>query len=198
MGRADARSAQIGSPAGISQIFQVSAYSGEPFTSILARNLFSKDRCRPALGDERVKSGPQVSFVGMAFALSRARKRLTRTGASPDAAIIGPACKSERVGPAADARKEMALRKICKFVRQHVFDRSLIDFSVSNYAYGQAEGLLISGSKNIVSHMNIKGSGDALNLPLRKPGVVVQHFNTDAETTAKLIARYSIGGPLVA
>ena len=40
----------------------------------------------------------------------------------------------------------------------------LIDFSVSNYAYGQAEGLLISGSKNIVSHMNIKGSGDALNL----------------------------------
>jgi pectinesterase len=40
----------------------------------------------------------------------------------------------------------------------------LINFSVSNYFYGQAEGLLISGSKNIVSHMNIKGSGDALNL----------------------------------
>ncbi|MEI9979325.1 MAG: pectinesterase family protein [Edaphobacter sp.] len=40
----------------------------------------------------------------------------------------------------------------------------LINFSVSNYAYGQAEGLLIFGSKNIVSHVNIKGSGDALNL----------------------------------
>jgi pectinesterase len=40
----------------------------------------------------------------------------------------------------------------------------LENFSVSNYFYGQAEGLLISGSKNIVSHMNIKGSGDALNL----------------------------------
>src|SRR6185312_4829717 len=40
----------------------------------------------------------------------------------------------------------------------------LDNFSVSNYAYGQAEGLLISGSKNIVSHVNIKGSGDALNL----------------------------------
>jgi pectin methylesterase-like acyl-CoA thioesterase len=37
-------------------------------------------------------------------------------------------------------------------------------FSVTNHAFGQAEGLLISGSKNIVSHMNIKGSGDALNL----------------------------------
>lgn len=31
-------------------------------------------------------------------------------------------------------------------------------------------------------------AGDLLNLPLRKPGIVVQHFNTDAETTAKLIA----------
>ena len=40
----------------------------------------------------------------------------------------------------------------------------LENFSVSNYFYGQAEGLLISGSKNIVSHLNIKGSGDALNL----------------------------------
>jgi pectin methylesterase-like acyl-CoA thioesterase len=40
----------------------------------------------------------------------------------------------------------------------------LTNFSVSNYYFGQAEGLLIYGSKNIVSHMNIKGSGDALNL----------------------------------
>lgn len=39
----------------------------------------------------------------------------------------------------------------------------LINFSLSNYYVGQAEGLLISGSKNIVSNMNIKGSGDALN-----------------------------------
>jgi len=31
-------------------------------------------------------------------------------------------------------------------------------------------------------------AGDVLNLPLRKPGIVVQHFNTDPETTAKLIA----------
>jgi len=43
-------------------------------------------------------------------------------------------------------------------------DIQLENFSISNYAYGQAEGLLIFGSKNIVSHMNIKGSGDALNL----------------------------------
>jgi hypothetical protein len=77
--RADARSRQIGAPDGISQVLQVNAYSGEPFTPIFARNLLSKDDWRPALGDECVKSGPEVSFVGMALALSRARKRLTRT-----------------------------------------------------------------------------------------------------------------------
>jgi hypothetical protein len=48
-----------------------------------------------------------------------------------------------------------------------VYDSTGIDlenFSVSNDDYGQAEGLLLYGEKNIVSHMNIKGSGDALNL----------------------------------
>jgi hypothetical protein len=40
----------------------------------------------------------------------------------------------------------------------------LKNFSVSNYAYGQAEGLLVYGQKVIVDHVNIKGSGDALNL----------------------------------
>lgn len=52
----------------------------------------------------------------------------------------------------------------CAFSVYNSTDIELINFSVSNYFYGQAEGLLISGSKNIVSHMNIKGSGDALNL----------------------------------
>ncbi len=40
----------------------------------------------------------------------------------------------------------------------------LENFSVSNYYFGQAEGLLIYGARNIVAHMYIKGSGDALNL----------------------------------
>jgi pectinesterase len=40
----------------------------------------------------------------------------------------------------------------------------LKNFSVCNYAYGQAEGLLIYGEKVIVKNVNIKGSGDALNL----------------------------------
>ncbi|HZQ20868.1 MAG TPA: pectinesterase family protein [Terriglobales bacterium] len=38
------------------------------------------------------------------------------------------------------------------------------NFTLNNYYFGQAEALLIYGSRNIVSHMTIKGSGDALNL----------------------------------
>jgi pectinesterase len=52
----------------------------------------------------------------------------------------------------------------CAFSIYDSTDIELANFSVNNYAYGQAEGLLISGSRNIVSHMNIRGSGDALNL----------------------------------
>ena len=52
----------------------------------------------------------------------------------------------------------------CAFSAYDSTGIELINFSVSNYYFGQAEGLLISGSRNIVSHMNIKGSGDALNL----------------------------------
>jgi pectinesterase len=52
----------------------------------------------------------------------------------------------------------------CAFSVYDSTDIELTNFSVSNYAYGQAEGLLISGARNIVDHMNIKGSGDALNL----------------------------------
>ena len=40
----------------------------------------------------------------------------------------------------------------------------LSHFSVSNTIPGQAEGLTVSGLRNIVNKLNIKGSGDALNL----------------------------------
>ncbi len=105
--RARARSAKIGGPDGISSAFQVSAYSGEPFKAIASRDLLSKDRCRAALGDEAVKSGPEVSFVGMALPLSCARKRLTGTGAGPDG--TAPSGEGEGEGPAADAGEEVAL-----------------------------------------------------------------------------------------
>jgi pectin methylesterase-like acyl-CoA thioesterase len=52
----------------------------------------------------------------------------------------------------------------CAFSAYDSTGLELINFSLNNYYVGQAEALLISGSKNIVSKMNIKGSGDALNL----------------------------------
>ncbi len=52
----------------------------------------------------------------------------------------------------------------CAFSAYDSTGIEFINFTLKNSAFGQAEGLLISGSKNIVSHMTIKGSGDALNL----------------------------------
>lgn len=67
---ADARSAQIGGPDGISQCFQVSAYSGEPSPAICARNLLSNDDCRQALGDEVPHDRPQMAHVVGSASLS--------------------------------------------------------------------------------------------------------------------------------
>lgn len=127
--RTEARSAHTGSPDSISKLLHVSAYSGEPFTPILAINLLSKDRWRSALGDKRVKSGPQVSFIGMAFSVSRARKRLTGTGASPDFSVFGPSGKFECVGPASDSCEEMALRESVESARIQIGDTSFVNFS---------------------------------------------------------------------
>jgi hypothetical protein len=77
--RAFARSAQIGTRDGIAQVFQVSKYSGEPFTSVRACNLLSKDRCRTALADEPAKLWPQVSGVFGAFSFPGAREWLAGT-----------------------------------------------------------------------------------------------------------------------
>lgn len=52
----------------------------------------------------------------------------------------------------------------CAFSAYDSTGIELVSFSVTNSYIGQAEGVLISGSKNIVSRMNIKGSGDAINL----------------------------------
>jgi len=52
----------------------------------------------------------------------------------------------------------------CAFACYNSQDIIFANFSVNNYYMGQAEALLISGSRNIVSHVSINGSGDALNL----------------------------------
>lgn len=114
VGRADTRSAEIGSPDGIFHSFQVSPHSTEPFTSIRARNLFAKDDWKSALGDEVEKSGPKVSFIGVPLLFAADRKRLTGTGAGADRLIVGPSGKAEGVGPAKDATEKVMLHKSLK------------------------------------------------------------------------------------
>jgi len=111
---ADAASRQIGTPAGISCSFQVRSNSGKPLASKFARNLLSKDRWRSALGDESVKSGPEVSFVGMAFPLSSARKRLTGARSCPAGSV--PFGELECVWPSADPGEEVALVVVFEFI----------------------------------------------------------------------------------
>jgi hypothetical protein len=79
----DARRAQIGGPDRISQCFQVSTYSGEPFTSKAARNLLSKDDWRAAVLEEPAHVGPEVALVGLAAAAAGVAERLARAGAGP-------------------------------------------------------------------------------------------------------------------
>jgi hypothetical protein len=109
MGRADASSAQIDGPNGISTPLHVSAYSGEPFKSKRPRNLLSKDRCRSALADEVEPNRPHVPTVKFSALLSTERKRLARTTSCPNRSVIGPAGESQGVGPAADSGEEVTL-----------------------------------------------------------------------------------------
>jgi hypothetical protein len=60
---ADARSAEIERPAGVTRSFQVSLNKVEPSEASLGRNLLSKDHARSALADEPEPSGPEVALV---------------------------------------------------------------------------------------------------------------------------------------
>jgi hypothetical protein len=117
---ADARSAQICRPNGVARCFHVTLYSVEPSEAVLARNLFSKDDWRAALADEPMKLGPEVALIGKSGSFSGGAEGLTRAGASPDGAVVGPSCETEGVGPDADTSKEVALRELAKIVGSNI------------------------------------------------------------------------------
>jgi hypothetical protein len=123
---ADARSAQIGGPDDIVQVFQVSRYSNEPFSPKAACNLLSKDRWNVPLHDESKEFGPEMSLVFFALLLARAAERLARAGSGPDGPVIGPARHAKGQWPAADPRKEMTLHVPPEIVRLYVRDAALV------------------------------------------------------------------------
>ena len=50
------------------------------------------------------------------------------------------------------------------FMADNSSDIQLINFTIRNTTRGQAEGLLLMGERNIVSHVTVVGSGDALQV----------------------------------
>jgi hypothetical protein len=95
--RADARSAEIGSPCGVARGFQVSAYKVEPLKAVFARNLLAKDDWRAALADEPVERGPKVPLVSKPSTFASRGEGLAGAGAGPDGSIVGPACQAQSV-----------------------------------------------------------------------------------------------------
>jgi hypothetical protein len=118
--RADARSAEIDSPDGVSRCFHVSVYSVEPSEAVLARNLLAKDDWRRALADEPIEFRPQVAFVFEAFALARRTERLAGARAGPGGTVIGPSGEAKGVGPSAQACEEMALCEASEVIRGNI------------------------------------------------------------------------------
>jgi hypothetical protein len=132
----DARRAQIRGPNGISHRFQVSAYTGEPNASILARNLLSKRDWRSALGDKAVKDWPQVALVCCAEALPGCAEWLARARACPHGSILGPSGELEGEWPASDAGEEVALDESFEVGWLHVADAALVHNSIWQVAFG--------------------------------------------------------------
>jgi hypothetical protein len=109
--RADARSAQIRCPEGVTASFQVSANSVEPREAKAARNLLSKDRCRSALADEPEPCRPKMSSVACSAPRPGVAERLAWARAGPDVGVVGNAGEPESIGPSADAREEVSLSR---------------------------------------------------------------------------------------
>ena len=161
-------------------MLQINSYSGEPFTSKVARNLFSKERCRPALGDEPEKSGPQVSSIGMATSLSSARKRLTGNGAGPDGPLVGPSGEPERMAPAADPGEEVALRVAFELIRRDLFDASLVHVAGRDQPLGDQVPQPLGGIRLdlvVVSCHDVSPLASCINRPPLKSGTALARIS---------------------
>lgn len=100
---ADARSAGIECPAGVSLSFQVRANNVEPLEAVLARNLFAKHNVRATLADEGEEGGPEMSLVLEALLVSGVGEGLAGTRPGPDGPIVGPSSESKSEGPSSDS-----------------------------------------------------------------------------------------------
>lgn len=132
VGRADARSAQIGGVVAIPQCFQVSEYSIEPVASKRARSLFAKHDCRAALTDETAELRPKVTRVFRGESFARDTERLAGTTASPTWLVVGPTGETKGIGPSADTGEKVALDVSSKFNWFNISYRPFIDHTIGD------------------------------------------------------------------
>ena len=82
--RADARSAEIDRPEGVSRCFHVSVNKVEPRKAVLARNLLPKHICRATLRDELEEVRPEMPLISNPIASACSAERLARARACPN------------------------------------------------------------------------------------------------------------------
>lgn len=131
---ADARSAQIRRPDGVSLRFQVSRNSVEPCESILRRNLLSKDHWRAALSDEPKPRRPEMTGICEALAFAGCGEGLAGARARPNKSL-GPSCELEGQVPSADPGEEVAA-----VVAMEVGGLNFADVSLVNESGGDEPG----------------------------------------------------------
>jgi hypothetical protein len=136
VGGADARSAQIRRPDGVTASLQVSENKVEPLEAKRARNLLSKDDWRPTLLDECEPCWPKMSRVEKAAPRARIRESLARTGPGPDVGIVADASEPESVGPSSDPGEEMPLPRPGNVTWGELGDGASVDLSGGDVAMG--------------------------------------------------------------
>jgi hypothetical protein len=145
---ADARSAQIRRPDGVTASFQVSENKVEPLEAVAARNLLSKDDWRATLADECEPCWPKMSRVADSAPLARVRERLARTRPCPDGGVIGDSGAAEGVGPAADAGEEVPLTDAFDVRWREVNDGPAVNGTLDDVVMGD-QVLQPGGGKDI-------------------------------------------------
>lgn len=120
MGRIDGTSRDNGRPAGVTDAFHVSKHSVDPTLANRCRNLLSHKDSGPSGTGEAKQVGPQVPIIVGPALLASDRERLTRRGAGPHLAVVGPSGESGSKCPSADAGEEVALRVAHEVIRCNV------------------------------------------------------------------------------
>lgn len=146
MRAADARSAQIDRPAGVTRVIQVRLNKVEPSESVNGRNLLAKANDRSSCFDEPKELWPKMPRVVERFAFAGRAEWLAGARSSPDFPVVGPSGQSQCVTPDPDSGEEMALGIPSQVVWSNIGNGSLIHVPrrdhACRYKFTQPRGLL--------------------------------------------------------